>query len=215
MLIWPRVVCGSTVVPLSSPWLCLPKPSGHGWLVARGSSWFLCLTWSGDALCQLEVWKGQSFASSRWFCLQSVSPVSLQDFTIGGMLSASSLQPPSWNLQLVFILHGTHLLLYTSVNWCLCWFSATRQCNHLPSLSLIFLLLKSREFDEISGSQTLVGILIQDISSNRVELRGKIAQWLGACQFVALLLTCCVILGKLFNFSESPSPHIWYGNCGS
>jgi hypothetical protein len=36
------------------------------------------------------VWRGQSFASSRWFCLQGVSPASLQDFTIGGMLSASS-----------------------------------------------------------------------------------------------------------------------------
>jgi hypothetical protein len=30
MLIWPRVVCGSTVVPLSSPCLRLPKPSGCG-----------------------------------------------------------------------------------------------------------------------------------------------------------------------------------------
>jgi hypothetical protein len=37
------------------------------------------------------VWRGQSFASFRWFCLQGVSPESLQDFTIGGMLSASSL----------------------------------------------------------------------------------------------------------------------------
>jgi hypothetical protein len=37
------------------------------------------------------VWRGQSFASSWWFCLQAVSPASLQDFTIGGMLSASSL----------------------------------------------------------------------------------------------------------------------------
>jgi hypothetical protein len=29
-----QVVCGSTVVPLSSPCPCLPKPSGWGWLVA-------------------------------------------------------------------------------------------------------------------------------------------------------------------------------------
>jgi hypothetical protein len=40
---------------------------------------------------RLEMWRGQSFASSRWFCLQGVSPASLQDFTIGGKLSASSL----------------------------------------------------------------------------------------------------------------------------
>jgi hypothetical protein len=37
------------------------------------------------------VWRGQSFASSQWFCLKSVSPASLHDFTIGGSLSASSL----------------------------------------------------------------------------------------------------------------------------
>jgi hypothetical protein len=38
----------------------------------------------------LEVWRGQSYASSQWLCLQSVSSASLQDFTIGGSLSASS-----------------------------------------------------------------------------------------------------------------------------
>jgi hypothetical protein len=37
------------------------------------------------------VWSGQSFASFWWFCLQGVSPASLQDFTIGAMISASSL----------------------------------------------------------------------------------------------------------------------------
>jgi hypothetical protein len=31
-------------VPLSSPCLCLPKPSGHGHVAARGPSWFLHLT---------------------------------------------------------------------------------------------------------------------------------------------------------------------------
>jgi hypothetical protein len=43
MLIWPRVVCGSTVVLLSSPCRHLPKPSGHRQLAARGPSWFLHL----------------------------------------------------------------------------------------------------------------------------------------------------------------------------
>jgi hypothetical protein len=91
MLLWPSVVCGSTAVQLSSPCPCLPKPSGHEWLVAQGPSLFLHLTWSGNALHWLEVWRDQSFASSRWFCQQGVSPASLQDFTKGGMLSASSL----------------------------------------------------------------------------------------------------------------------------
>jgi hypothetical protein len=59
------------LVPLSSPCgLCLPKPSGCQHLaVAQGPSWFLHLMWSGDALRMLEVWRGQSFASSQWFCL--------------------------------------------------------------------------------------------------------------------------------------------------
>jgi hypothetical protein len=80
-------------VPLSSPCgLSLPKLSGRCHLAAvRKPSWFLHLTWSGDAMCRLEVWRSQSFASSRWFFLQGVSPVSFQDFTLGSMLSASSL----------------------------------------------------------------------------------------------------------------------------
>jgi hypothetical protein len=43
MLLWPRLVCGSTAVPQSSPGLRLPKPSGHQQLVAWGPSWFLRL----------------------------------------------------------------------------------------------------------------------------------------------------------------------------
>jgi hypothetical protein len=78
-------------VPLNSPCLCLPKPSGNWQLVAWGPSWFLLLTWSGDSLPKLEVWRGQSFASSWWPCLPGVSPASLQDFTLGDTLSASSL----------------------------------------------------------------------------------------------------------------------------
>jgi hypothetical protein len=42
MLLWPRLVCGSTVVPLSSPCPRLPKLSGCRHLAAWGPSWFLC-----------------------------------------------------------------------------------------------------------------------------------------------------------------------------
>jgi hypothetical protein len=56
-------------VPLSSPFLCLPKPSGCWHLVAQEPSWFLHLMWSEDAMCRLEVWRGQSFASSWWLFL--------------------------------------------------------------------------------------------------------------------------------------------------
>jgi hypothetical protein len=44
MLLWPRLVCGSTAVPQSSPGLCLPKPSGRQRLAAWGPLWFLRLT---------------------------------------------------------------------------------------------------------------------------------------------------------------------------
>jgi hypothetical protein len=44
LLLWPRLVCGSTTVPQSSPGLRLPKPSGHRRLAAGGPSLFLCLT---------------------------------------------------------------------------------------------------------------------------------------------------------------------------
>jgi hypothetical protein len=50
-----RVVCGSTVVPRSSPCPRVPKPSGRRRLVAWGPSLFLYLTWSGDSLYWVEV----------------------------------------------------------------------------------------------------------------------------------------------------------------
>jgi hypothetical protein len=58
-------------VPLSSPCgLHLLTLSGHWRLAAAWKpSWFLHLKWSGDALCRLEVWRSQSFASSQWFFL--------------------------------------------------------------------------------------------------------------------------------------------------
>jgi hypothetical protein len=43
MLLWPRVVCGSTMEQRSSPCPCLPKPSGHRRLAAWGLSLFLHL----------------------------------------------------------------------------------------------------------------------------------------------------------------------------
>jgi hypothetical protein len=67
-------------------------------LAAREPSWFLHLTWWGDAVCGLGVWRWWSFASSWWFFLPGVSPASLQEFTLGSTLSASSLYSPSGNL---------------------------------------------------------------------------------------------------------------------
>jgi hypothetical protein len=37
MLLWPRLVCGGTAVPRSSPGLHLPKPCGHRPLAAPGA----------------------------------------------------------------------------------------------------------------------------------------------------------------------------------
>jgi hypothetical protein len=90
MLICPRVVCGSTTC-CSVLLLCSSKQVKSWCLVAWEPSWFLRLTWCGDAMCGLGVWKCQSFASSSWFFLQGVSPAFLQDFTLGSTCSASSL----------------------------------------------------------------------------------------------------------------------------
>jgi hypothetical protein len=56
-------------VMLNSPCgLRLPKRSGSWHLAIQEPSGF-CLTWSGDAMKGLGVWRSQSFASSRWFFL--------------------------------------------------------------------------------------------------------------------------------------------------
>jgi hypothetical protein len=57
----------------------LPKPSGCWCLAAvREASWFLRLTWSGDAMRRLDVWRSQKFCLvSVVFpvrCISSVSP---------------------------------------------------------------------------------------------------------------------------------------------
>jgi hypothetical protein len=69
MLIWPRVVCGSTVCCLAHLVVCISL-AGRKWhLVAQEPSWFLHLTWSGNAMCVLEVRRSQGLASSWWFFL--------------------------------------------------------------------------------------------------------------------------------------------------
>jgi hypothetical protein len=91
MLIWPRVVCGSTVCCLAHLVVCFSR-AGKSWcLILQEPSSFLCLPWSGDAMRKLWVWHCRSFTSCWWFFLQGISLASLQDFTLGSMLSASSL----------------------------------------------------------------------------------------------------------------------------
>jgi hypothetical protein len=87
----PRVVCGSTSCCLAHLVVCFSQADRSWHLAAWEPSWFLHLTWSCNAMGRLRVWRCQSFASSWWLFLQSVSPVSLQDFNLGSTLSASSL----------------------------------------------------------------------------------------------------------------------------
>jgi hypothetical protein len=69
MMIWPRVVCGSTVCCLAHLVVCFSWV-GRSWhLAAWNPSWFLCLLWSGDAMHGLGVWRSRGFASSQWFFL--------------------------------------------------------------------------------------------------------------------------------------------------
>jgi hypothetical protein len=49
------------------------------------------------------------FCLFLWFFLQGVSPTSLQDFTLGSTLSASSFWLPSWNLLVFFPPHDFYL----------------------------------------------------------------------------------------------------------
>jgi hypothetical protein len=85
------VVCGSTTCHLVHPVVCFSCASKSWRLAAWEPPWFLCLLWSRDAMHGLGVWRCWTFASSWWFFLQGISPASLQDFTLGSTLSASSL----------------------------------------------------------------------------------------------------------------------------
>jgi hypothetical protein len=83
-------------VPLSSPCgLHIPKPSGNShqaWETGSGLGALLVspfnVKWRFSA--QAGSVECSKFASSWWPCLQGVSPACLQDFTLGGTLSASS-----------------------------------------------------------------------------------------------------------------------------
>jgi hypothetical protein len=61
----------------------------------------------------LGVWRCPSFASSWWFFLPGVSPVSLQEFTLGSTLSPSSFPPSSHHLGifLLYVFFGAFGLL--------------------------------------------------------------------------------------------------------
>jgi hypothetical protein len=64
MLIWSRVVCGSTMCHLAHLVVCFSW-AGRSWCLAVWEpSWFLHLPWSGDAMHGLGVWRSWSFASS-------------------------------------------------------------------------------------------------------------------------------------------------------
>jgi hypothetical protein len=69
MLIWHRVVCGSTTCRFTHLVVCFSR-AGTSWhLVVQEPSWFLHLLWSGDAMRGLGVWRSWDFDSSRWFFL--------------------------------------------------------------------------------------------------------------------------------------------------
>jgi hypothetical protein len=68
-------------------WSASPKQVRSWHLVAQEPSWLLCLTWHEDAM---HVKVSELFFP-WWFFLPGVSPVSLQEFTLGSTLSTSSL----------------------------------------------------------------------------------------------------------------------------
>jgi hypothetical protein len=77
MLIWPRVVCGSTTCQLAHLVVCSSR-AGRSWhLVVQEPSWFLHLMWSGDAIRGLGVWRSWGFDSSLVFPVRCISSVCL------------------------------------------------------------------------------------------------------------------------------------------
>jgi hypothetical protein len=77
LLMWPRVVCGSTTCHLAHLVVCVSW-AGRSWhLAAREPSWFLHLPSSGDAMCRLRVWRSQFCLFSVVFpvrCISNISP---------------------------------------------------------------------------------------------------------------------------------------------
>jgi hypothetical protein len=77
---------------LLSCWSASPKQVRSWHLVVQEPSWFLHISWCGEAMCGLGVQGYQSFASSWWYFLPGVSLMTQQDFYFMElMLSASSL----------------------------------------------------------------------------------------------------------------------------
>jgi hypothetical protein len=67
MVIWPRVVCGSTACRLANLVVCISRASGSWRLVVQEPSWFLRLPWSGDTMCGLVVWRSSSISPKFYF----------------------------------------------------------------------------------------------------------------------------------------------------
>jgi hypothetical protein len=70
----------------------LPKQIWNQHLVAQESSWFLIVTWHGEAFCRLGIWGIRFLLLLGVFFLPSVAPASQQYFKFMELtLSASSL----------------------------------------------------------------------------------------------------------------------------
>jgi hypothetical protein len=79
--------CATYLVPCGSA-----KRVRGCFLAAQEPSWFFHILWCGGAMCGLGVWRIQSFASSWWFFLSSVSQHLRKIFTL---MSTCYLLPPS------------------------------------------------------------------------------------------------------------------------
>jgi hypothetical protein len=61
-------------------WSVSPKQVWSRQLAAWGPSWFLNVTWCGEAMCGLEAWGVRFLLILGGFFLPSVVPASQQDF---------------------------------------------------------------------------------------------------------------------------------------
>jgi hypothetical protein len=93
MLVYPRGSCGNTACCLFAHLLaCISKQVWSQHLLAWEPSWFLSVTWHGEALYRLGVWGVGVLLIFAVFFLPCVAPASQQDFCFTDVtLSAFSL----------------------------------------------------------------------------------------------------------------------------
>jgi hypothetical protein len=111
MQIWPRAVCGSTAVPLSSPCPCLPKPSGHGRL------FFLTFKATGLMMGIPTSWLHLSLITSLklYLLIPSQRELGFHNMKFGGQISVQPITVTFFHFGILYSFCSFYLLKIGSV----------------------------------------------------------------------------------------------------